>query len=126
MTLLLNQCEDVSLKTGCWLFIGAQHANASAGALHYASPRLIKDGRQETNAFATQFLQLMKQVSDARKVDVLELQGKLQKTEREMTAIEESKKNAEVMLEAALEELQALKAKNDQQIQDYRSRLGLA
>ena len=42
-----------------------------------------------------------------------------------MTAIEESKKNAEVMLEAALEELQALKAKNDQQIQDYRSRLGL-
>ena len=103
-----------------------QHATASGGALHYASPRLKKDGRQETNKLATQFLQLTKQVSDNRKIDVLELQNKLKNTEREKEAIEESKRLAETRLKEAVEELETVKMRNEQAIHDYRLRLGLA
>lgn len=114
------------MKTGCWLFIGAQHANAVGGALHYASPRLIKDGCQETNDLASQFLQLIKQVSDSRKVDVLELQGQLRKHQQEMASMEESKNSAEARLQVALKEMEQLKMTTQQQIQEYRASLGLA
>jgi hypothetical protein len=114
------------LKTGCWLFIGAQHANAQGGALHYASPRLRKDGLQETNDFASQFLQLMKRVSESRKVDVLELQGQLQKSQQEMFTMQESKEHTESQLLAALREIEMLKATSQQQIEGYRVSLGLA
>ena len=123
---LTMQCEDISLKTGCWLFVGAQHANAAGGALHYASPRLIKDGCQETNDFASQFLQLIKHVSDSRKVDVLELQGQLRKSQQEISAMQESQNSTEAKLQAALKEMETLKAISQQQIQQYRANLGLA
>lgn len=120
------QCEDISLKTGCWLFVGAQHANALGAPLHYASPRLRKDGRQETNTFASDFLQLMKNVSESRKVDVLKLQGQLRKTELDMAIMQQSKEQTEAQLHSALQELATLKRTNPQQIQDYRATLGLA
>jgi hypothetical protein len=115
------------MKTGCWLFIGAQHANAVGGALHYASPRLIKDGCQDTNDIASQFLQLIKHVSESRKIDVLELQGQLQKSQQEMAEMKESQDFTEAKLQAALKEMETLKALTSrQQIQEYRSGLGLA
>jgi hypothetical protein len=87
---------------------------------------LIKDGSQETNEFATQFLQLIKHVSDSRKVDVLELQGQLRKSQHEMAAMEESRNSAEAKLQAALKEMERLRATSQQQIEDYRTGLGLA
>ena len=95
-------------------------------ALHYTSPHLKKDGRQETNKLATQFLQLIKQVSDNRKIDVLELQNKLKNTEREKEAIEESKRLAETRLKEAVEKLETVKMRNEQAIHDYHLRLSLA
>lgn len=94
--------------------------------LHYASPRLRKDGLQETNDLASQFLQLMKRVSDSRKIDVLELQGELQKSQQEITAMQESKEHAEAQLQVALQEIEMLKATSQQKIQAYRASLGLA
>jgi len=96
------------------------------GALHYASLRLIKDRCQETNEFALQYLQLIKHVSDSRKVDVLELQGQLQKSQHDRAALEESKNSAEAKLQVALEEMERLRATSQQQIQEYRTSLGLA
>jgi len=119
------QCEDISLKMGCWLFVGAQHANALGAPLHYTSPHLHKDGRQETNTFASDFLQLMKNVSESRKVDVLKLQGQLRKTELDMAIMQQSKEQTEAQLHSALQELATLKRTNPQQIQD-RATLGLA
>ena len=119
-----KQCEDISLKTGCWLFIGAQHANGVGAALHYASPRLIKDGRQETNELASQFLQLIKDVSDSRKIDVLELQTQLRKSQHEMATMEESRISTEAKLQAALKELESMRAQ--EHIEQYRASLGLA
>lgn len=77
-----------------------------------------KDGRQEANDYASQFLQLVKNVSDSRKVDVLELQGQLRKSQQEAA-------DTGAKLQAALKDLEALKATNDQQIQEYRASLGL-
>jgi hypothetical protein len=87
---------------------------------------LRKDGLQETNDLASQFLQLMKRVSDSRKIDVLELQGELQKSQQEITAMQESKEHAEAQLQVALQEIEMLKATSQQKIQAYRASLGLA
>jgi predicted nuclease with TOPRIM domain len=87
---------------------------------------LRKDGRQGTNDLASQFLHLIKQVTDSRKVDVLELQGQLQKSQQEMMALEDSKTRAEAKLQAALKELEAMKTTSQQQLQMYRANLGLA
>jgi SMC interacting uncharacterized protein involved in chromosome segregation len=124
-----TKCENVSLQTGCWLFVGAQHANATGKPLHYASPRLRKEGHHNTNELATQFLQLIRQVSDARKVDVLELQNKLRRSERDKAQMEQSKNVAEQKLQAAVDEIEALKAKNEKELQfvrNHRQDLGLA
>lgn len=110
-----DKCENISLQTGCWLFIGAQHANATGKPLHYASPRLRKDGQMNTNEFATQFLQLIRQVTEARKINVLELQNQLRRSEQEKAVIEESKVNAELKLRAVVDELEALKARNERE-----------
>ena len=114
------------MKTGCWLFVGAQHANALGGALHYASPRLRKDGRQDTNNFASQFLELMKGVSDARKVDVLALQSQLRKSQQEIAAMQQSNVDVQQKLQAALKKIDTMQTTSQQQIQDYRTSLGLS
>jgi hypothetical protein len=109
------------MKTGCWLFIGAQHAAASGGTLHYASPRLKKDGRGEIGPFTTQYLQILKNIQDVRKVDVLQLQDKLMKTQQEKDAAQQS----ETKLRVELDQLHSEKEKAEILIQEYRSRLGL-
>ncbi|KAF9521593.1 hypothetical protein CPB83DRAFT_753114, partial [Crepidotus variabilis] len=53
-------------ETSCWLFVGAQHAAASGGTIHYASPRLCREGGSEINDLATQFLQVIKDIIDRR------------------------------------------------------------
>lgn len=68
----------------------------------------------------------MKQVSESRKVDVLELQGQLRKSQQEIAAVQESKATAEAQLHVALRELETMKTTNQQQIQAYRATLGLA
>lgn len=118
----------MALRTGCWLFIGAQHANAKGPPLHYASPRLRRDGREGTNDLATEFLELMKHVSDARKVDLLEVSTQLRKSQEEATRLQEMKNDAEVKLQTANEELGALKDRNERDaklIREYQERLGL-
>ena len=71
--------------------------------------------------FATDFLLLMKRLQDARKVDVLDLQHQLQKSQEEKATIQEAEKE----LQATVEQLQADKERNDLLIQEYRSQLGL-
>jgi len=83
---------------------------------------LIKDGCQETNELASQFLQLIKHVSDSRKVDVLELQSQLRKSQQEIATIEESRNSAEVKLQAALQD----NLRAQELIEQYRASLGLA
>jgi len=86
---------------------------------------LRKDGLQETNELALQFLQLMKRVSDSCKIEVLELQGQLRKSQHEMSAMQESKGLAEAQLQVALQEIEILKAMTQQKFQAYCAVLGL-
>ncbi|KAF9531638.1 hypothetical protein CPB83DRAFT_751306, partial [Crepidotus variabilis] len=53
-------------ETSCYLFVGAQHSAANKPPIHYASPRLRKEGGSVTNDLATQFLQVIKQLIDSR------------------------------------------------------------
>lgn len=105
--------------------MGGQHSNATGAPLHYASPRLRKDGLHEANALATQFLQLMKQVSDGRKVDILDLQKQLLDSEREKGELQKTQGDMESRLQAAVEELKNVKEREQRAIEEYRQQLGL-
>jgi hypothetical protein len=61
------QCEAISVETGCWLYIGAQHLTATAPFAHYASPRLRQEGLAELNAFHNQLSQTMVALVAARR-----------------------------------------------------------
>jgi hypothetical protein len=65
---------------------------------------------------------LIKHVSDSRKVDVLELQSQLRKSQQEIVTIEESRNSAEVKLQAALQD----NLRAQELIEQYRASLGLA
>ncbi|KAF9522520.1 hypothetical protein CPB83DRAFT_743624, partial [Crepidotus variabilis] len=73
--------EELSAQTSCWLFIGTQHASANAGAMHYASPRIRRDGGVETDTLATNFLQLIKRILESKRADTMELQRNLSKVQ---------------------------------------------
>ena len=110
------------------MFIGAQHANAKGQPLHYASPRLRKDGRRATDELATQYLELIKQVSEARKVDLLEVSKKLKQSQQDTTRMQDLKNEAELKLKTAVDELGDLKVKSQRDaelILNYKKRLGL-
>ena len=68
----------------------------------------------------------MKCILDLYKIDVLELQSELQKSQQEITAMQESKEHAEAQLQVALQEIEILKATSPQKIQAYHPSLGLA
>lgn len=117
------------MKTGCWLFVGAQHAAGVGGAIHYASPRLRRDGNNQTADLATDFLQLIKYVADGKKADVLELQLKLDQSEQSKISIQNEANKISDEMDHVRNELEASRMKeeaNIRLIEEYRARLGLS
>ncbi|KAF9552827.1 hypothetical protein CPC08DRAFT_606258, partial [Agrocybe pediades] len=45
--------------TGCWLFIGAQHAGGRRSTLHYTSPRLARDAPKHILHIVNEFSDLI-------------------------------------------------------------------
>ncbi|KAF8203234.1 hypothetical protein BJ912DRAFT_348887 [Pholiota molesta] len=114
MNSLVEQCEDISLKTGAWLFVGAQHPGATGGSINYSSPRLRRDGGQKTSDFATMFLKLIKKVADTKRKDTFEFQ-KIIEAEREK--MEQVQKD--------LEAVRAQAASDSQELALFRERFGV-
>jgi hypothetical protein len=98
----MAQCEQISHETGCWLFLAAQHPNATKPYLHYTSPRLRRDAMPQTTAITNQFHGLMTDLHRARYQNAFELQTELaqaQKTAADAKAeCETIAKNAEMAL----------------------------
>lgn len=67
----------------------------------------------------------MKQVSDGRKVDILDLQKQLLESEREKGELQKTQGDMETKLRAAVEELENVKERERQAIEEYRQQLGL-
>ncbi|KAJ7303755.1 hypothetical protein DFH08DRAFT_612683, partial [Mycena albidolilacea] len=91
---LAYQCERLSSETGCWLHFSAQYMFATEPFLHYASPRILKEAKQDveqiTNYFNRTFLTLIA----APNTDTKEMHKKL-------LAVQENKKAVKEALEAS-------------------------
>ncbi|KAF9521278.1 hypothetical protein CPB83DRAFT_778957, partial [Crepidotus variabilis] len=114
--------EELSAETSCWLFIGAQHAAARGSPIHYASPRLRRDGGPETNDLATNLLQLIKQVEDRRRIDVMELQKNLREMELHKSALSQQV----FELEMRVQNEQQKHRQDQERLIEYAERLGIS
>ncbi|KJA26612.1 hypothetical protein HYPSUDRAFT_96632, partial [Hypholoma sublateritium FD-334 SS-4] len=75
--------------TGCWLFVGMQHATARAAPLHYASPRLRNDAPAAVADFASELCTTMNNLLDARRRDTFEVEQNLRALEVEKGNLEQ-------------------------------------
>ncbi|KAH9477987.1 hypothetical protein JR316_0010220 [Psilocybe cubensis] len=85
---IVEKCEDLSKQTGCWLFIGAQHATARSGAISYASPRLRRDAAAQAGNIGTQFSSITRNLIQARIQDNVNLQQQLEESRRHAEEME--------------------------------------
>jgi hypothetical protein len=78
------QCEALSVETGCWLYIGAQHVTASMPFIHYASPRLRREALEDLNLIHNQFNKTINSLLAARRKDALILANSLADTQKQL------------------------------------------
>lgn len=102
----------MSLKTGAWVFFGAQHPGARGAAINYASPRLRRDGRDNTNELATNFMSLINTVMASKRADTMELQKKL-----------DAERQENALMRARLDNALFLAAENANALQEVRTML---
>ncbi|KAF9471708.1 hypothetical protein BDN70DRAFT_819666, partial [Pholiota conissans] len=105
--------EDLSARTGCWLFIGAQHATARGSAIHYSSARLRRDAGDALDSFAEEFCTMMNHMTDVRRRDTLEVRRNLE----EITS-------AKAALEKRMEELESQSVNRDTLLLRYKEMFG--
>lgn len=86
---VLERAEDVAIKTGCWLFIGAQHPGATGGTIHYSSARLRRDAPDETEHLTNDYHLLMTNLLRARRADALEASKRLQEAVQENAQLQQ-------------------------------------
>ncbi|KAJ7753388.1 hypothetical protein DFH07DRAFT_774138 [Mycena maculata] len=115
---IMERCEQVSQETGCWLFFTAQHMFAKEPFLHYASPRIRKEGRKEVEEITNNFNRLFLTLIAARNHESKEMHRKLLAAEekeadaqKELQAAREGEQRHEVEMAAAKAELEFYKAK---------------
>ncbi|KAJ3506796.1 hypothetical protein NLJ89_g6668 [Agrocybe chaxingu] len=112
---IIQKCDTLSRKTGCWLFVGAQHPNASRQAIHYASPRLRRDGAQATDELGTSFVDLIRRITVSRQQEAFEMQ-------QELRAAQDREKALTSDVDILSRELETTKEKSDREaklIQEY-------
>lgn len=107
---VLEKAEDVSTKTGCWLFVGAQHPAAAGGTIHFSSLRLVRDAPDDAENLANDFNSLMASLLRSRRSDALDACKKLEEA-RQANARLQSENSA---LRDAVQELR-----------EYSTRLGV-
>ncbi|KAG2011574.1 hypothetical protein CC2G_011674 [Coprinopsis cinerea AmutBmut pab1-1] len=89
---LIVKCEDLALRSNCWLFIGAQHVRSTRPVIHYTSPRLRDDGAEAMEDVINAYCDLIHGLRSARRKDAFHLQKELQAKE---TELQESERKCE-------------------------------
>ncbi|KAG2022576.1 hypothetical protein CC2G_000313 [Coprinopsis cinerea AmutBmut pab1-1] len=103
---LIARCEDLALKTNCWLFIGAQHVRSTIPVIHYTSPRLREDGAAAMEDVINAYCNLIHDLRSARRKEAFQLQQQLREKEKELEESERKREEYEqrlLVLEALLE-----------------------
>ncbi|KAJ7787132.1 hypothetical protein B0H13DRAFT_2299186 [Mycena leptocephala] len=74
---IIERCERLSNETGCWLHFSAQHMFATEPFLHYASPRILKEAKQDVEQITNHFNRTFLTLIAARNADTKEMHKKL-------------------------------------------------
>ncbi|CAK5267389.1 unnamed protein product [Mycena citricolor] len=126
---IIERCERLSVETGSWVHFSAQHRFAADPFLHYTSPALLKEAKQDMTRITNDFSKLFKTLMAARNESTKELHKKLteaQEKEKEAAAaLEQSQQNvadAARQMEMQAEELRA----KELELESYRIRLRMA
>ncbi|KAK7016273.1 hypothetical protein R3P38DRAFT_3203172 [Favolaschia claudopus] len=80
---IIERCERMSNETGCWLYFTTQHLFARAPFLHYASPRLLKEGKKDTEQLTNHFNKLFASLVASRNEESKQLHQRLLSAEDE-------------------------------------------
>ncbi|KAJ7233196.1 hypothetical protein C8J57DRAFT_1250066 [Mycena rebaudengoi] len=99
MTDIIDRCEALSNETSCWLFVTAQHINATGPFMHYSSPRILRDGKIDMEEITNKFNKLFHTLIAARNEEARMMSKKLQLAEESHAStsreLEEVRKEAE-------------------------------
>ncbi|KAJ3567220.1 hypothetical protein NP233_g6510 [Leucocoprinus birnbaumii] len=109
--------ENLSVETGCWIYIAGQHATAVTPFLHYASPRLCAKAGPELQVLQNNCSHLMKVLMSAHRHEVMEVSMELEAKKQELDCSEQLAKAAT----QALQEQQRMIDKKDALINRIKS-----
>lgn len=101
------QAERISVETGCWLFVAAQHTTARLPFIHYSSPRLRRDGSKSLEDAVNQFSKMFSGLVAARRLEAQEMHDRMLESQAEA-------KKSQEELALAVETQQAVQAKADE------------
>ncbi|KIM71633.1 hypothetical protein PILCRDRAFT_830226 [Piloderma croceum F 1598] len=86
---IVVRSECVSKETNAWLFVAAQHPNASGQFIHYTSPRLRRKEKEDTKEIVQQFHATVNSLMNARRKDALEMGRALENSRHELAQKED-------------------------------------
>ncbi|KAJ3564310.1 hypothetical protein NP233_g8384 [Leucocoprinus birnbaumii] len=101
---ILTRVENLSVETGCWIYIAAQHATAVTPFVHYASPRLRAEAGPELDIIHTNFSTMMKTLVMSRRREVMELTLELEQKNEQLEATQRAAVEAQREAQAQREE----------------------
>jgi uncharacterized protein YbcC (UPF0753/DUF2309 family) len=103
------------------LFVAAQHPNATGHFVHYESPRLRRDAKEDTKQLINQFNVVISGLINARRKDALEMGKALAKADKEAESSRQALAQREVELREQHDEIRD----KDALITKYKALLGL-
>jgi hypothetical protein len=87
------------METSCWLVVLAQHPNAASHFIHYESPRLRREAKNDTKELLENFNITISSLMNARRRDAIEMGKALALAERQ-------KSNADAEVESSRQALE--------------------
>ncbi|KAJ3545286.1 hypothetical protein NMY22_g2496 [Coprinellus aureogranulatus] len=86
---LIERCDDLSNRTGCWLVIAAQHITAVNGMVHYTSPRLRAEAHDDIEGIVDNIDGLIFDLREARKREAVQANRKVRELEEQNRMLQE-------------------------------------
>lgn len=92
------QAENLSVETGCWLYVVGQHTTATTPFVHYVSPRFREDATKEVNIIHNNFLRTISALISSRRRTVTDVTMELDSTRARLVEIEREAKRQQALL----------------------------
>ncbi|KAH6881229.1 hypothetical protein BKA70DRAFT_1024846, partial [Coprinopsis sp. MPI-PUGE-AT-0042] len=74
---VLTRCEDISLRSQCWLYIAIHHPQSKAPFYHYTSPKLRREAPDQLASFHKLVSKTMSSVMQADRKGKVDIQAEL-------------------------------------------------